>query len=84
LAGSVRVLSTGDMIDVNSDGVGDYTVTDFKSNSSMRYGAWLAEDGNFFVYVDIEANLSTVEAIIRISLPSNSVNPALPLLLLGD
>ncbi|MDD5722845.1 MAG: hypothetical protein PHY29_03795 [Syntrophales bacterium] len=85
LAGSVRVLSTGDMIDVNGDGVRDYTVTDFLSNTGgMRYGAWLAEDGNFFVDVDIDDGGGAVEAIIRISLPFNPGNPALPLLLLGD
>ncbi|HOO89280.1 MAG TPA: hypothetical protein PLA74_00515 [Syntrophales bacterium] len=85
LGKSVRVLSTGDMIDVNGDGVGDYTVTDLKSNiSGMRYNAWLAEDGNLFVKVELSGGITPVDAIIRLSLPAGSVNPALPLLLLGN
>ena len=84
LAGSVNVLSTGDTIDVDRDGAGDYTVTDFNATTYTRFNAWLAEDGYLFVEVDIDDGGGAKEAIVRISLPINRANPSVPLLLLDD
>ena len=84
LTDSVKVLSIGDTIDVDEDGSGDYTVTDFNTTSVKRFNAWLAEDGYLFVQVDIDDGGGPKDAIIRISLPVKNANPSLPLLLLDD
>jgi hypothetical protein len=81
---SVKVLSIGDTLDVDGDGSGDYTVTDFNATNSMRYNAWLAEDGYLFVHVDIDDGGGPKDAIIRISLPAGRANPGIPILLLDD
>ena len=73
LATGVRLLSTDDLIDVDGDLVGDFTVDDFNASTVIGPGLDLAEDG--FVYVEVDLIPvapplgGVLEAIIRLGLP---------------
>jgi hypothetical protein len=77
LATGVRLLSTGDLIDVDGDMVGDFTVDDFNASTAIGPGLDLAEDG--FVYVEVDLTPAapllgvSLEAIIRLGLPIPNV-----------
>jgi hypothetical protein len=73
LSTGVRLLSTGDEIDVDGDMVGDFEVDDFNASTVIGPGLDLAEDG--FVYVEVDLIPvapplgGSLEAIIRLGLP---------------
>lgn len=67
---TVAVLTTGDELDLDGNGTGDATVTDFNASSSIGPGLWLAEDGRVFVEVDLDYGAGELEAIIGLDLPS--------------
>jgi hypothetical protein len=73
LATGVRLLSTGDEVDVDNDMVADFTVDDFNASTVIGPGLDLAEDG--FVYVEVDLIPvapplgGVLEAIIRLGLP---------------
>lgn len=53
LAESRRVLSVGDSLDIDEDGLADYVVTDFNSSTATGPGLDLAENG--YVWVEVDA-----------------------------
>jgi MYXO-CTERM domain-containing protein len=66
-ASSQLVLSVGDTIDVDDDGVGDYTVDDLNANA-QEVTRPLSDDGWLFLDVDLDDGIQQREAIIRIPL----------------
>jgi hypothetical protein len=77
LAGAVLLLQTGDAIDTDGNGTGDFTVTDFNASNIIGPGLTLAEDGSVYVEVDIDDGGGSVEAVIRLGLtiPNAAVAP---------
>jgi len=77
LATGVRLLSTGDEVDVDNDMVADFTVDDFNASTVIGPGLDLAEDG--FVYVEVDLAPAApplggiVEAVLRLGLPIPNV-----------
>jgi hypothetical protein len=70
-AGSRRLLSSGDSVDFDGDGIGDALVTDFNAGSIIGPGLDLAEDGRVFFEVDLDTGgPETVEAILSIAMPA--------------
>lgn len=69
LASSVVVAATGDEVDVDDDGMGDATLTDFGVTTVTGPGLWLAEDGRVFAEVDLDFGGGDVEAIVAFELP---------------
>ncbi|MCI0584257.1 MAG: choice-of-anchor D domain-containing protein, partial [Chloroflexi bacterium] len=80
LATGVRLVSTGDLVDVDGDMIGDFTVDDFNASSAVGPGLDLAEDG--FVYVEVDLAPAapplggTLEAILRLGLPIPNIAAA--------
>ena len=70
LASSVEVLRTGDMIDVDDDGLGDFTVTDFNASNIIAPGLWLAENATVYIEIEIDDGTGAVDAIVCIRLPT--------------
>lgn len=67
LEDSERLLGIGDEIDIDGNGSGDYTVTDFAANPTFGPGLDLASDG--FVHVEVslrDGNGDVVSAILRL------------------
>jgi len=73
LSTGVRLLSTGDEIDVDGDMISDFTIDDFNASTVIGPGLDLAEDGFVYVEVDLAPVApplgGAVEAIIRLGLP---------------
>ena len=61
------LLSTGDELDVDGDGVADFLVTDLTASGAIGPGLDFAEDGGVFVGVDLEpaGGGTEFEAILR-------------------
>jgi hypothetical protein len=70
LRASVALLSTGDELDTDGDGLADHVVTDFTASGVVGPGLDLAEDGFVFVGADVEPSGGGVarEAILRLGL----------------
>jgi hypothetical protein len=66
---SVRVLATGDGVDLDGNGTSDAVVTDFNASDVVGPGLDLAGDDRVFVEVDIDDGGGNEEAILRIQLP---------------
>jgi hypothetical protein len=66
---SVRVLATGDGVDLDGNGTSDAVVTDFNASDVVGPGLDLAGDDRVFVEVDIDDGGGNEEAILRIELP---------------
>lgn len=64
LTNAARIATTGDSLDTDGDGVGDYTLADFKASSAIGPGLDLAGDGRIFVEADLSDGTTTAEAII--------------------
>lgn len=79
LGDSVQLLQTGDLIDVNGDGIGDFQVTDFQASTVIGPGLSLAEDG--WVYIETKmipvGGGTEVEAIIGLLIPEPASGIAL-------
>ncbi len=79
------LLQTGNEIDIDGDGVGDFVVNDFNASATIGPGLELAEDG----YIHLEANIEPVgggdevEAILRVAVPEPASVGLLGLALLG-
>ncbi len=70
ISSSVRLLSIGDLIDVDGDTFADYTVTDFKASTVIGPGLDLAEDGKVCVELGITPPTGgEVEAIVCLAIP---------------
>lgn len=67
---STAVLTVGDELDFDGNGVGDASVTDFNASGIIGPGLWLAEDGRVFVEVDLDYGAGDLEAIVELELPS--------------
>ena len=67
---SVPVLSTGDSLDLNGDGMGDASVTGFNAFSSTGPGLSLASDGAIHAEVTLDYGTGGLQAIVRVPLPS--------------
>jgi hypothetical protein len=82
LANSLRLLSIGDELDENNDGIADWLVTDLNASASIGPGLSLAEDG--YIYVEIGmmpvAGGSEIDAIIRLAVPEPGALSVLALL----
>lgn len=65
---SKLVLSTGDQLDFDGDGICDGVVTDFNASASIAPGLDLAEDGLIYVNVDVQTcdAVTTTEMIIGV------------------
>lgn len=66
---SLRVLSVGDPIDLDDDGVADATVTDLNTSPSFGPTQALAPNGRMFVEVDLDDGVENREAIIALDPP---------------
>ncbi|MEN1729204.1 MAG: hypothetical protein AAGJ52_12265 [Pseudomonadota bacterium] len=64
------VLTTGDSLDFDGDGIGDATVTDFNATLGVGPGLSLADNGQVYVELDIDRGSGELEAIVRLDLPS--------------
>ena len=68
LASATALLSVGELIDVDQDMVGDFTIDDFNASNIIGPGLDFATDG--FVYVEVDMTPVTggpqVEAVIRL------------------
>lgn len=75
MAGSSRLLSLGDELDVNGDGIPDYVLTDFNASGVIGPGLDLADDGRVFVDVDLMpvTGGSSIQAIIAVPEPATFV-----------
>lgn len=77
LGTGTRLLSTGDLVDVDDDTIADFEVDDFNASTVIGPGLDLAEDG--FVYVEVDLVPAApplggaVEAILRLGLPVPNV-----------
>lgn len=82
LGASSALLSTGDSVDIDNDGVADFVVTDFNASAGViGPGLDLAEDGWVYVEVDLEDNDGiSYEAVIGLQIPAPG---ALGLLAIG-
>ena len=69
LAASVVVAATGDEVDIDNDGSGDATLTDFEIASIVGPGLWLAEDNRVYANVSLDFGAGDVEAIVAFGLP---------------
>lgn len=69
LASSVLIAATDDDLDLDGNGSGDATLTDFEASTVIGPGLWLAEDSRVFVGVDLDFGAGDVEAIISFELP---------------
>ena len=71
LANSIRLLSLGDEIDADGDGIADFLLTDFSASTVVGPGLRLAEDGYVFLEVVMRsiAEQTTHNAIIRVAIP---------------
>ncbi len=63
------IAATGDEVDVDGDGSGDATLTDFEISTIAGPGLWLAEDGRVYAGVDLDYGGGDVEAIVGLDLP---------------
>jgi hypothetical protein len=72
-AAAVRLLSTGDLVDVDDDTIADFEVDDFNASTAIGPGLDLAENG--FVYVEVDLLPAgqplggALESIVRLGLP---------------
>ncbi|MCA8960153.1 MAG: hypothetical protein KDC38_06550 [Planctomycetes bacterium] len=68
LGTTMLLLQTGDLIDVDGNGVGDWRVTDFNASAVIGPGLDLRGSGDLYVEVDLEdpVTLGAFEAIIRL------------------
>lgn len=64
---SQLVLSVGDSLDVDSDGIGDYEVTDFNANT-QEVTRPLSDDGWLYLDVDLDDGMQAREGIVRLPL----------------
>lgn len=73
LGSATRILSLNDEVDVNSDNVPDYKITDFEASASIGPGLDLADDGRLFVEVSMipVAGGAEFEAIIYVPEPTS-------------
>ncbi len=70
-ASSRRLLSAGDSVDFDGDGVADAVIADFNASSAIGPGLDLAEDGRVFFDVDLDAGgTEETGAIISIAMPA--------------
>lgn len=71
---TVRLLRTGDLLDITGDGIADVTLTDMNASGAIGPGLDLAEDG--FVYLEVgltpiaEVGALEFDAIIRVTIPA--------------
>lgn len=79
LGNSIQLAQTGDLIDIDGDGVGDYQLTDFQASTAIGPGLSLAEDGCVYIETKLVSvgEGAEVEAIIGLYVPE----PASALLL---
>lgn len=64
------LLAIGDEVDIDGNGTGDATVTDFVASTAIGNGIVLAEDGIVYVEVDLDYGAGDLEAIIGIDYSS--------------
>jgi len=71
LAGALALLSVGDLVDVDGDMVGDFTLVDFNASTVASQGMDFGDNGYLYLSVDLrnEAGVD-VEAIISIYVPA--------------
>ena len=74
LASSIRVLSNGDSVDLDGDGIADATVTDINASAGVSPGLDLAEDGRIALNVDLDDGTGAVESIIAVAAPDCTVD----------
>lgn len=85
LANSTRLLSIGDEIDIDDDGVADYLITDFLASNVGGYGFEFGVDGNVYLEVDMEpiGGGDEIEGVIGLVVPEPSTLSLLGLGLLA-
>ncbi len=73
LGGAIALLSVGDLVDVDGDLIGDYTLTDFNAATIASQGMDFADDGMLYISVDLRDDAGlTVDAIIGVAVPAPS------------
>ncbi len=69
----VSLLSVGQGIDTDGDNAADWFVADFRASLALGPGLDLAEDGNVYLEVGLDApdgSTTNIDAIIRLELPA--------------
>ena len=71
LASATELLSVGELVDIDQDSIGDFTIDDFNASNVVGPGLDFASDG--FVYVEVDMTPVTggpqVESVIRLVVP---------------
>lgn len=71
LGAALALLSIGDLVDVDGDLVGDYTLTDFNAATIASQGMDFGDDGLLYISVDLQDDSGlTVDAIISVAVPA--------------
>lgn len=72
LTSSRRIVSVGEQIDVDDDGLADYEITDFNASNVIGPGLCFSDDCFVYVEVDVDDLLALVnlEAILKITVPT--------------
>lgn len=71
LGAALAILSVGDLVDVDGDLVGDYTLTDFNAATIASQGMDFGDDGLLYISVDLRDSAgTTVDAIIAVAVPA--------------
>lgn len=65
LAQATAVATVGASLDTNNDGIGDYTLVDFKASGTIGPGLDIADNSRVYVEVDLSDGATTVEAVIE-------------------
>jgi hypothetical protein len=66
---SILVLSTGDLVDLDGDGLSDATVLDLEANNGIGPGLSLAENARLFVGVELDDGMTQLDAILALDVP---------------
>lgn len=71
LGAALALLSVGDLVDVDGDLSGDYTLVDFNAATIASQGMDFGDDGLLYISVDVQDDAGlTTEAIISIAVPA--------------
>jgi len=73
---AAALLTTGDELDFDGDGIGDTTVVDLNASGAVGPGLSLGESGVVYVEVDVDDGTGEIEAIVGIALPCGGVTLA--------
>lgn len=68
-ATSTLVLSTGDQVDLDGDGLADASILDLEADNNIGPGLSLAENARLFVGVELDYGMTQLEATLALDVP---------------